>query len=77
MSTQVNPNLSPKNKSIESRLYGTSVQALQAETAAISEKVKVRRAAFGENFISEEEQTVDSYLVFSDEATFHSCAYLG
>jgi hypothetical protein len=33
----------------------------------------VRRAAFCENFIAqmEEDEALDSYLFFSDEATFH------
>jgi hypothetical protein len=42
---------------------------------ALSEEDKVRRTAFSENYITqlEEDIVLDSYLVFSDEATFHLC----
>jgi hypothetical protein len=38
---------------------------------SLSEEDKVRRAAFCENFIAqlEEDETLDSYLIISDEAT--------
>jgi hypothetical protein len=42
---------------------------------ALSEEDGVRRAAFSENFIAQvgEDERLDSYLVFSNEATFHLC----